>query len=625
MTTSNPTNDTDSGLWVSATDLPVCASPDTAIADKIDLKNLIARAEAQEKQTPPSGKSCQQQLAISFFFDGTGNNEKLDAPLNKTSNVARLYSAHAFKPKLCIEPIYIPGVGTPFPQVGDKGGTLGDAFGKGGEKRIEYAMAQFDDRLIKAEALAHNPTNKIIGIHVAIFGFSRGATEARAFAVQLHQRLQGGGSRWTLKGKGHPLRIYFMGLFDTVASVGISNTIRNPEKRRLIKGAGRGMPIVGPLLGPLLVDAVFDNSEVLKGHNDWASELRVPPSVERCLHFTAAHEVRESFPLDTVRVAASTRGAASSVYPAACTEITYPGMHSDVGGGYAPGEQGRSAKLDAQLSQVPLLHMYRAALDAGVPLLLLPKLKPEVRDTFQLDEAFSKLFDYYMGCTNASGGCVEQQNARHLYLYFRWRKLRATTEGDPYLETLAQKRDAAQAKADKLERERKEAWDGAMQTRAQQLEAAYAGAPAHDYANTEVAYRAHWEQNKEEAAARKASMEQRNAKTLEANAARSEAEATGNLYRQIKVEDQRFVEACEALKSHTNERQRLNLHEKTLLAAWEAPLLKDEKIIEFFDFHVHDSVAGFRATGAGYADNSSAAKPRDVYQGRAPWPSAGVG
>ena len=44
---------------------------------------------------------------------------------------------------------------------------------------------------------------------------------------------------------------------------------------RLSKSVRKKM---GPLLGPLLVDAVFDNSEVLKGHNGWASELRIPPS-----------------------------------------------------------------------------------------------------------------------------------------------------------------------------------------------------------------------------------------------------------------------------------------------------------------------------------------------------------
>jgi len=65
----------------------------------------------------------------------------------------------------------------------------------------------------------------------------------------------------------------------------------------------RGLPVVGPVFGGAIADAVVVNSEALKGHNDWGSELRVPPSVSQCVHYTAAHEVRESFPLDTLRVA----------------------------------------------------------------------------------------------------------------------------------------------------------------------------------------------------------------------------------------------------------------------------------------------------------------------------------
>ena len=69
----------------------------------------------------------------------------------------------------------------------------------------------------------------------------------------------------------------------------------------------------------------------------------------------------------------------------------------------------------------------------------------------------------------------------------------------------------------------------------------------------------------------------------------------------------------------TEAKQPLSLYEKTLLKAWKASLLEDKKIIEFFDFHVHDSVAGFRTTGAGYVDNSRAARPRDVFDGRGLW------
>jgi len=125
-TTTHPKN-TNTVQWISATDLPVCASPDKATAGKSDLKSLVARAEAQEKQTSPADKPCRQQLALSFFFDGTGNNKDADAPLHRTSNVARLHEAHINSSPLGIARIYVPGVGTPFPEVGDKGGAFGDA------------------------------------------------------------------------------------------------------------------------------------------------------------------------------------------------------------------------------------------------------------------------------------------------------------------------------------------------------------------------------------------------------------------------------------------------------------------------------------------------------------------
>ena len=54
----------------------------------------------------------------------------------------------------------------------------------------------------------------------------------------------------------------------------------NQRMRDLARFTRLSKPVckMGPLLGPLLVDAVFDKSEVLKGHNGWASELRIPPS-----------------------------------------------------------------------------------------------------------------------------------------------------------------------------------------------------------------------------------------------------------------------------------------------------------------------------------------------------------
>ena len=63
-------------------------------------------------------------------------------------------------------------------------------------------------------------------IHVSIFGFSRGATQARAFAnwlielCRLDARLAGRGDEMTLG--GFKLEVDFLGLFDTVLATRLS-------------------------------------------------------------------------------------------------------------------------------------------------------------------------------------------------------------------------------------------------------------------------------------------------------------------------------------------------------------------------------------------------------------------
>src|SRR5207247_2411028 len=92
----------------------------------------------------------------------------------------------------------------------------------------------------------------------------------------------------------------------------------------------------------------------------------VPEMVENCVHMVAMHELRKNFPLDTLAI----KGA----LPARSREFAYPGAHSDVGGGYAPGALGISVsnnlmESDAlKLSQIPLHHMLACALAADVPL-----------------------------------------------------------------------------------------------------------------------------------------------------------------------------------------------------------------------------------------------------------------
>jgi len=118
-------------------------------------------------------------------------------------------------------------------------------------------------------------------INVSVFGFSRGAAEARAYCNWILECCKKKDGGYTFC--GIPVRFQFLGLFDTVASVGLADS----------------SPIGGD------------------GLMDWADgTMEIPEAVERCVHYVAAHEIRKSFPVSTARNGKS--------YPANCLEVVYP-------------------------------------------------------------------------------------------------------------------------------------------------------------------------------------------------------------------------------------------------------------------------------------------------------------
>lgn len=334
--------------------------------------------------SPKERIKCRLYPKLSFFFDGTGNNlwQELRKPVEERaiSNIAKLYQA-AVNDKDGKEsvPTYIPGVGTPYrypysnisPNE-DQGGVMGLGFGAGGDMRLEAALFEFR-RLLEIEwsggALRH-----MQWVTLSVFGFSRGATLARAFVRRLiaeHCERTADGLMWKgTYGDRVRLRIVFMGLFDTVASVG-----------------GPGM------------------------HMAWGSELAIPEEVERCVHFVSAHEVRQAFPLDSVRVGKS--------YPGNCEEVVYPGVHSDVGGGYFDGFQGRSN----QLSRIPLRHMYAEALKSGVMLQRFEDVPPkdQAEMTLPSDSPLIGKYSAYMDALPKSGASLESLIQAHRIAQFQWR------------------------------------------------------------------------------------------------------------------------------------------------------------------------------------------------------------
>jgi hypothetical protein len=367
-------------------------------------------------------RPCCKTLHISLFFDGTGNNLNHDVYLSDPkhpTNIARLfratigtgYAGGAPEMKELLDSsdsvsdkyfkYYIPGVGTPFTEIGDlEYSTFGLAAANYGEDRINWALLRLIDTLqyvltsqwmsntasldsIKAMNTtwarfgfggAHNryeeftkqlkeldkkselrralaPAEpgkpKLLGIKLYVYGFSRGAAEARAFVKWLSELLpkpdaegQKPEQCLAVNDLKIPISVEFLGLLDTVASVGVAH--------------------IAP---------------VAEGHMAWADGTQELPDeatygglTKKCVHLVSAHEQRLCFPLDSIR-------RANGMYPVNSVEVVYPGMHSDLGGGYPPKDQGKAINDEDDihddsllLSQIALQEVYAAAFSIGAPL-----------------------------------------------------------------------------------------------------------------------------------------------------------------------------------------------------------------------------------------------------------------
>lgn len=252
---------------------------------------------------------------FSLFFDGTGNNRYNidsfkatgvahgDSYKAEYSNVVKMFDylhttnhpgfeAH--------QKIYIEGIGT---ARGAGDSDLGQGLGTssfGVRARVDDTISLIADRLNQATQSKRQslPAGQKLEVEVSfdVVGFSRGAAAARHF---VHRMLVEGPCGSLLDGrldefrKAHPelgynitivfAEVIFAGLFDTVSHEGVSqsNDVR--------------------ALG-------LDSIKLAR----------------RVVHLTAADEYRENFALTTVQ----------SVPAKARMEISLPGAHSDIGGGY---------------------------------------------------------------------------------------------------------------------------------------------------------------------------------------------------------------------------------------------------------------------------------------------------
>jgi len=433
----------------------------------------------------PELRKCERILNVSLFFDGTDNNHN-EKPENVRTNISRLWSAYTHNPKEGHFRHYVSGVGTPFSELKKaEAEAFGGPAGVGGEARIIYGLLQVinsvhasvnsleprfkepelaalcsstkvpprdpdvgnrpyrlsaeqkilddlgmpcglvgagdrsflgiqinDERSkffakvrdeLRRQVTARETDPKIEAVYFDVFGFSRGAAQARVFVSWLHKYLLQGGQLF-----GVPSCVRMLGLFDTVASVGLTNAVGNA------------------------------------GHNDWAQaqDLRVHPDVRNCLHFVALHELRTNFPVDSVAVGGS--------LPPNCQEHHCPGAHSDVGGGYAAGEQGKGVRLaygdprnvndrypvpdaNARLSNLPLKQMYDAAIRACVGHCYVPwvniyteeeKREGALWSVFGLDGIESvrqHVASYFASCGVPAGLNTRDALRQHGLRYLAWR------------------------------------------------------------------------------------------------------------------------------------------------------------------------------------------------------------
>lgn len=564
--------------------------------------SLLDQAKALQCRlaNQPLAYTCQLTLKIGFFFDGTGNNLDADVGTDEHSNVARLFQAY---PKDVEEQgtykHYIPGLGTYFRDIGDIGDDDGAAFAKFGDARLDKAMQWLD------ETIDRHPADKIESIQVYVFGFSRGATLARAYVRRIQdrcQQLSGQSGRYSWPKVGKPFSVEFLGLFDTVASVGIPASAgvhslrlnwkllpkrwrdleRVLEARREDGRSGLAAQAFGSQPGADPTPNAWD------GHQGWGRNLRVPPVVRRTVHLMAMNEIRNSFPLDTIWD--------GNKLPDNAEEIVYPGAHSNVGGGYRPGEGGKSPTRDVMLSKIPLRKMYDEAVLAGVPLLSLDVASNQA--DFAFDPELQEHFNETLKLAGLQGGLLGDSLLSHNKLYLRWRfrkirlKLRAQDASgiNAGEATYRKESDGINARMAALENDpQRRAAEREMVNKRAEWEFATASAPGYQQQAEQDAY-----------LAAKQRFDELNDPYLRERARlRTLPSHEGELVGNLDAYDRQLMKDVEFLKKqalHTKEP--LRPHYSALMEAHDDEFLHgkgltDAKVIAFFDHFVHDSLAGF--------------------------------
>jgi hypothetical protein len=358
------------------------------------------------------------------------------------------------------------------------------------------------------------------------------------------------------------------------------------------------------------------------GHDRWGDEIEIPEMVEEVRHLVAAHEIRNSFPVDSISILRRGR----ILKPTKFYEMVYPGVHSDVGGSYRPGEGGRSSLSKNKLGLIPLAHMYDFALARGVPLLSKCSWKDYNVTDFEVSPEALQTYNHYMKGFEGLSRVGDLFNL-HMAKYFAWRfrDIRKKERGDlteMKRVEISNKEFLAEGKRLRMEIEPLKFADFKAKAELERLRIIRSNQISGGGPNLREALLA-TEAERLPAARRQAKTQD---ELLRAEARLNALPDLSNFYTTLSMYDKELINDALAIrklcpiveigKTSTALEQRSNLrpHYRILLEAYENEYernagLKDPEIIAFFDNFVHDSLAGFAK------DATLPSDPRVIYLG----------
>ncbi|WP_256853242.1 phospholipase effector Tle1 domain-containing protein [Pantoea sp. Fr+CA_20] len=447
----------------------------------VDIDAIIAAASRAQQACNCRLGNCSKVLHIGFFFDGVGRNVEQDAPIDRLSNIARLFRAYPTieenSSTIAYQRVYLSGLGTPFVEM--EGEALQQIMDRTNKTLLESQKNQPADALkyvirsklggasnqdvrneLKKRLLTPKGQLKLLR-DTTLKGLIHAGIEAtpwiRDSAIMAYGMVSGADTRLNsarvrfelaceeaMKNGEVPLRLISVSVFGfdmggTQARQFI-DILLDGICDRDVDGAAvfRGVPV------DIIFTGLFDCSRDTPMSSDngldyassileWVPEKRAEAAGQiisllgrKCLNHQSPlpAAVKKSLHL----VAAHERRRWRCVYRTGRNglqhqEVLMPGCSEDIGGGIKPDEQ----KPSAELCRVSLRKMYIEAMKAGVPF-------PDFSTLYNTDRLVWSYFDthdsvenqsveqwvtVYQSAINASVLSYRALN-RHLDGYFEW-------------------------------------------------------------------------------------------------------------------------------------------------------------------------------------------------------------